>query len=104
VEELRDGVSDVLITNKYLEPLPMRILQNLEEILGRREDHAYGWKAWSDRAFYICDDGITRSPREQWGEDPLAVRLFTKGVDMLRNPQFKQAYRMAFAKREEVVL
>jgi len=34
----------------------------------------------------------------------LAVRLFTKGVDMLRNPQFKQAYRMAFAKREEVVL
>lgn len=104
VEEVREGISDVLITNQYLEPLPIRILQSLEEILSRRDDHAYGWKTWSDRAFYICDDGITRSLNDVWGQEPLAVRLFTKGVDLLRNPQFKQAFRFAFAKREEVAL
>jgi hypothetical protein len=104
VEEIRDGVSDILITNQYLEPLPMRILQNLEDILGELENHAYGWKHWSDRAFYVCADGVTRSLSQAWGEEPLAVRLFTRGLHLLRHPQFKNAFRMAFAKREEVVL
>lgn len=104
VDEVRDGVSDVLIKNQYLEPLSMRILHSLEEILGHREDHVHGWKTWSDRAFYICDDGVTRSLRQQWGAEPVAVRLFTKGVGLLRNPQFRQAFRLAFARREEVML
>ncbi|MEQ1947265.1 MAG: hypothetical protein ABL995_08750 [Bryobacteraceae bacterium] len=104
VEEVRNGVSDIFITDQYREPLSMRILHSLEDILGYREDHVYDWKTWSDRAFYLCDDGVTRSLRDQWGEEPLAVRLFTKGVDLLRNPQFRQAFRLAFAKREEVVL
>ena len=100
VEEIREGFSDILITNQYLEPLPMRILQSLEDILGDREDHAYGWKHWSDRAFYVCADGVTRSLRQAWGVEPPAVRLFTRGLQMLRQPQFKSAFRMAFAKRE----
>ena len=104
VSEVRDGISDVFITDQYLEPLSMRILHSLEEILGRREDHAFGWKTWSDRAFYLCDDGVTRPLRELWGEEPLAVRLFTKGVDLLHNPQFRHAFRLAFAKREDVGL
>jgi len=104
VEEIRNGLSDVLITNQYLEPLAMRILQNLEHILGTREEHVYGWKNWSDRVFYQCDDGVSRSISHLLGEDPLAVRLFTKGVGLLRHPQFKNAFRIAFARREEVVL
>jgi len=104
VEEIREGFSDILITNQYLEPLTMRILQNLEDILGDHEDHAYGWRHWSDRAFYKCADGVIRSLRETWGEEPLAVRLFTNGIQLLRHPQFKNAFRMAFAKREAVVL
>jgi hypothetical protein len=87
-----------------LEPLTMRILQNLEDILSDLENHAYGWRHWSDRAFYVCADGVTRSLRQAWGEEPLAVRLFTSGLHLLRQPQFKNAFRTAFAKREVVVL
>ncbi len=81
----------------------MRILQNLEDILGDFEDHVYG-KHWSDRTFYLCDDGITRPLSRLWGTEPLAVRLFTRGVNLLRHPHFKQAFRAAYAKREEVTL
>jgi hypothetical protein len=102
VQEIRDGVSDVLITNQYLEPFSARILQNLEDILGRREDHAYGWKNWSDRVFYVCDDGVARPWSQVWGDEPV-VKLFAKGIDILRHPHFKQAFRVAFARREEVV-
>ncbi len=103
VEEIRDGYSHVLLTRQYLEPLAMRILQNVEDVLRDYDRHIYG-RHWSDRAFYLCDDGIVRPLGVLWGEEPLAVRLFTRGVNLLRHPQFKNAFRLAFARREQVVL
>jgi hypothetical protein len=38
----------------------------------------------------VCADGVTRSLRQAWGEEPLAVRLFTSGIQLLRHPQFKK--------------
>jgi len=101
--EIRDGYSHVLLTRQYMEPLAMRVLQNLEDILGDYEQHIYG-KTWSDRTFYVCDDGVTRPFSQLWDDEPLAVRIFTRVVNMLRHPHFKQAFRMAFAKREAVGL
>lgn len=103
-EEIREGFSEILITRQYLEPFAMRILQNLEDILADQEDHAYGWKRWSDRAFYLCHDGVTRSLSQAWGDNPPAVRWFGHGLGLLWHPQFKSAFRMAFARREQVVL
>ena len=99
--EIRDGYSEILIASQYLEPFCMRILESLEDILGEQENHAYGWKRWSDRAFYICDDGVTRSLGEAWGDNPPAVRWFGRGLGLLWHPQFKNIFRMAFAKREQ---
>ena len=104
VEEIRDGVSDVFITDQYLEPLSMRILQNLEDILSDQDDHAYGWRRWNERCFYVCEDGDTRSLGELWSEEPLAVRLFTRGLGLLHHPRFRGAFRMAFGRREQVSL
>ena len=103
VDEIRDGYSHVVLTRRYMEPLATRILENVEDVLQDYENHVYG-KHWSDRAFYLCDDGVTRPLGVLWKEAPLAVRLFTQGVSLLRHPQFKNAFRMAFAKREQVVL
>jgi hypothetical protein len=103
VGEIRDGYSHVLLTKQYMEPLAMRILQNVEDVLRDYDQHLYG-KHWSDRAFYLCDDGAARPFSALWGQEPVAVRIFTRGVNLLRHPQFKNAFRMAFAKREEVVL
>lgn len=103
-EEIRDGYSEVLITNQYLEPYCMRILQSLEDVLGEQEDHVFGWKRWSERAFYRCDDGVTRSLSRAWGDNPAAVRWLGYGIGLLGHPQFKNAFRMALARHEQVVL
>lgn len=103
VDEIREGYSHVLLTQQYMEPLSMRILQNLEDILQDYDQHIHG-KHWSDRVFYLCEDGVTRPLSQLWDHAPLAVRLFTSGVKILRHPHFKQALRAAYAKREEVVL
>jgi len=70
VEQVRAGRTDVLVTDQYREPFPLRILQSLEEVLQDYEGHGRGWRRWSDRVFYRCDDGIVR---------PLTT-LFANGV------------------------
>jgi len=104
VEEVRDGYSEVLFARAYSEPFALRILQSIEDILSDHEHHALGWRSWSDRVFYQCEDGVARSLKELWGNhEPAAVRVFLSGFQLLRQPHFKQAFRMAFARREEVV-
>ncbi len=104
VQEIRNGLSEVLITRQYLEPFALRILQNIEDVLSDQENHALGWKRWSDRVFYHCEDGAIRSISENWTDgEPIAVRLFVGGLQLLRQPQLKQAFRLAFARREQVV-
>jgi hypothetical protein len=104
VEEVREGYSDVLVTKQYRESYTMRIVQDIEDILGDHDNHALGWRHWSDRVFYECQDGVTRSLAELWTEgEPFAVRLFVGGMGLLRHPHFKQALRLAFAHRQEIV-
>ena len=59
--EIRDGVSTVLVTNRYCCPFGLRILQNTLEILGSYDSHELGWRNWTQRVFYKCDDGVTCS-------------------------------------------
>jgi len=105
VAEIRGGFSDVLITRQYLEPFPLRFLQNIEDVLRDQEHHALGWRHWSDRVFFQGEDGCAQSLAQLWGNDrPLAARLFTQGVDLLRSLRLRHVFRLALAKSEEVVL
>jgi len=60
-EQVRNGRSDVLVTTQYREPLRLRILQSVQDVLQECETHAYGWRQWHDRVFYQGDDGTVRS-------------------------------------------
>lgn len=103
--EVRKGESHVLITEQYMEPFTMRILQNLEEILSDQPHHALGWRRWSDRTFYRYEDGTVRSVGQGWdSREPLAVTIFVRGLQLLRHPSLKQAFRFAFAGRNEAFL
>jgi hypothetical protein len=102
--EIRSGISEVLITPQYLEPLVIRVLQAMEEILAERESHGLGWRRWSDRAFYECDDGKVRSLTSLFADrTPLAVRIFTGGVALYRRLSLRNVLRSAFfPKRQEI--
>jgi hypothetical protein len=57
VERVSGGWSDVLITSQYREPLELRILQSVQEILRDYETHACGWRRWRDRVFTNATTG-----------------------------------------------
>lgn len=103
--EVRDGHSELLVTSRYAECFALRILNDLEQILAYHEGHGRGWRTWSDRVFYQCDDGVVRSMSELWGaRSPLAVRLFVGGVQALRVPAMQGAFRAFLGGRQEIAL
>ncbi|MGA2878188.1 MAG: hypothetical protein ABSG13_04495 [Bryobacteraceae bacterium] len=104
-EEVRDGWSSVFVLRHYREQYALRILHNMIDVLRTYERHANGWLLWSDRVFYLCHDGQTRSLTDLFGErPPAAVALFVGAMKFAAAPPVRRFLREAFAKPEEVAL
>lgn len=105
VEQVRNGWTNVFITNSYREPFRLRILRSLEEVLQDYDTHGRGWRHWSDRVFYHCDDGIVRSLTELFPNRlPSAVQLFVNSIAFSRYHGFRRAFRFAFPTQHEFAL
>ena len=66
-EEIRAGWSHILILPHYRERHAARIIRGVVDVLRTHERHPNGWKLWSDRVFYQCDDGRVRPLTELLG-------------------------------------
>jgi hypothetical protein len=105
VEEVRDGMSDVLILRHYRESHSSRIAHNMMDILRTHEQHVNGWKRWSDRVFYQMEDGRVQSLTEWFGDrPPLAVVAFVGTLEFASLPHVRRWLRPGSLGREEVVL
>ena len=105
VEEVRSGWTNVLVTNQYREPFALRILRSLEEILADYEHHGRGWRQWSDRVFYRCDDGVVRSVGELFSRGvPAAIQIFVKGVGLIRQWGVQRTFRVIMPRQQEFAL
>jgi hypothetical protein len=107
VEEVRSGWSDVLVMPHYREAHAMRIFHNMMDVLRTYERHAKGWCLWSDRVFYLCDDGIVRSLTELFSGPkgtPAAVTAFVSALRLFSAPPMKRIIRGAWSGGEEVSL
>jgi len=104
-EEVRAGWSNVFVLRHYLEPYALRVVHNMVDVLRTYENHANGWRLWSDRVFYRCDDGGTRSLTELFGErTPVPVTVFVGAMQLAAAPRVRRLIRGAFAGAEEVTL
>jgi hypothetical protein len=101
VEQVRSGWTDVLVKDQYREPFGLRILQNIEEILRDHANHARGWRQWSDRVFYHCEDGVVRSLTTLLRHRVRrAVRLFVRAIGLVPCRRLRQRFRFAFPRQE----
>jgi hypothetical protein len=95
-----DGWSDVLLLAHYREPLKMRIVENMCAILEDDPNHALGWVRWSDRVFYLTDEGIEKSLNELWGRKfPAVVNRFVSLMQLAKHRRVKSALRLALGGR-----
>ncbi|HTW66449.1 MAG TPA: hypothetical protein VME17_17625 [Bryobacteraceae bacterium] len=104
-EEIRAGWSNVFALRHYQEPFALRVVHNIIDVLRTYDHHANGWRLWSDRVFYLCDDGNTRSLTELFGRrTPVPVALFVGAMQIAAAPRVRRILRGAFTGVEEVTL
>jgi hypothetical protein len=105
-EEIRrDGWSDVLFMPQYREPFRLRILQNIYDIIEADPHHSLGWTRWSDRSFYLTDEGTVKSLAELWGDRvPAVVNQFVRCMAVARHRRVISALRLALNEKKEFAL
>jgi hypothetical protein len=97
--------SDVLFMPQYREPLKMRIIENMCDILEDHPLHARGWVRWSDRVFYLTDEGIDKSLNELWGRQfPAVLNRFVSLARLARHRRVRFALRAALNGKQEFAL
>ncbi len=85
-DEVRsDGWSDVLFLPQYQEKFKLRMIRSMCEVMREDPEHELGWTKWSDRVFYLCDDGTARSLSELWATKiPAVVNQFVALMGLVR--------------------
>jgi hypothetical protein len=74
---------------KRRDPLQLRILQNLCDILEDDPGDSLGWTRWSDRVFYMADEGIEKSLNDLWGKNfPSVVHRFVSLMSLARHSHY----------------
>jgi hypothetical protein len=100
-----DGWSDVLFLPQYREGLKMRIIENMCDILEDDPNHARGWVRWSDRVFYLTDEGIDKSLSEFFnGRFPGVVNRFVSLMSLAKHRRVRFALRAALNEKSEFAL
>ena len=103
VQEIRAGISHLVLMPQYRRPLPLRIIENFKDIVSEAPDHGLGWNLWTRRVFRRCDDGEVRSLLELCGPNPpMPLRLVTAGLCLLSHRWIKPALEWAMPQTKEL--
>jgi hypothetical protein len=101
-EVRRDGQSTVLFLPQYREPLRLRWLQTVWDIVRPYPEAHECWRYWSDRFFYICEDGVQRSVARVWktARPPLLDQMLG-AVGLAQYSGFQYALKLVLADQQE---
>ena len=104
VSEIRnDRLSDVLFMPQYREPLRLRVIETMWDIVRDYPERAIGQRRWSDRVFYQWEDGTVQSLAAIWhNSEPWPVRYFLQGLRLAKSHSLRGALRIALADPQEV--
>jgi len=101
--EVRSGHSSILVMPHYREPIPVRMLEAIWDILRSYPEYA-GRRRWTDRIFYRGDDGIARPLSAVWQDRlPWVVRPVTGILQFFATPGIKFTLRRLLARQAEVL-
>jgi len=106
VEEIRGNApSEVCIMPQFHDPLALRILQGLFDMLDDYPEHARGQVRWAQRVFRHCDGGNIKSFDDFFeGRDPKVMRLLINTTRFLTSERLKPAWQQVAGEPSEAAL
>jgi hypothetical protein len=100
--EIRQGSSVLLFMPQYREPLGLRFLEAIWDILRPYPEYP-GRKRWIDRIFYRGDDEVARPLSILWRDQaPWMLNGAAAAVHLLATTKLRLALRLLLADRGEV--
>src|SRR5262249_28093657 len=87
--------SHVLFMPQYQEPLPMRIVMSLLDILRDYPDYRAGSRRWDERVFHPDSSGADRSLAEFWEKPPALIQCFVNSVRLLESRPMRHVMKLA---------
>jgi hypothetical protein len=98
----RERMSDVLFLPQYREPIRLRMMDAMWDIIREHPDLPEGRRRWNERVFFKGLDGVTRPLSEIWkGNEPWPVKWFLGGLRALKSRRVRIALRAALADPQE---
>jgi hypothetical protein len=104
VDEIRrDRSSQVLFLTQYREPLKLRMIETMWDIVRDYPELPIGRRRWSERVFFQQDDGVEKPLSAFWkGDGPWPVRCFLAALRIFKSHHVRAALRVALADPREV--
>jgi hypothetical protein len=100
--EVRQGHSTVVFMPQYREPMALRMLEAIRDILRLYPEYP-GRERWTDRVFYTGDDGVARALSVIWRDTPWALGAVAGAVQFLAGASLRPAIRLLLAERGEAL-
>jgi hypothetical protein len=101
-EEIRHGHSDILFMPQYREPMALRTLEGVRDVLRPYPEYP-GRERWIDRVFYIGADGVARPVSAIWRGTPWALDAVANAVRLLGGAGLRPAMRLLLAEKSEAL-
>jgi hypothetical protein len=104
-QEIRhDRLSHVVFMPQYREPLKLRILQTMIDVVRDYPENFAGRKSWGDRVFYRDPEtGVAIPLASIWNDGgPMIVKHFIAAMRLLEWRGFRSALRLALDDRSSV--
>ncbi len=100
----RERRSHVVLMPQYHEPLKLRVLQTMVDVVREYPENSPGRRTWGDRVFYRDPvSGVTSPITEIWTDGgPSLVRHFVRAMRLLEWRGVRSALRIALNDREPV--
>ena len=105
VREIREErASRILVMKQYREPMTLRILSAIGDVMRDQTEHSYGWVKWSDRVFYRAQNGepAPLTGAFDHGREPSLIRLFVWLSRIAGHDGVRVAMRYLLREAEEI--
>lgn len=90
------GASEMLIMPQFHDPLMLRVIQGLGDVLKDHPEHALGQTRWSERVFRLCYEGDVKSLDQFFeGKEPYLMKQMHHVVSFLTGPRMRRAWQRA---------
>jgi len=101
----QDRMSEVAILPGYREPVVMRMLETVGDVLKYYPNYPKGKRLWTDRIYWTLEDGAVRPMSFYWKKGgPAWVRASLSVMKIIASRRARPAMRLVFAREEGVQL